>query len=1361
MDSSLVTTATDGEAAWWNHRWRFRTTVIRSTPYRDGIPRPIEVAIDFPLLLAQAGVGGEFDPDSVRVVDRSGKQGAEREVPFAYRTEFDARAGHRRPYLSWMARPERHRVGTYDIYFDTRERGIGTRRVDADQLPPENLVANAGFEEEQGGLPDGWTVNAPDLVALGRFEHTTGRQSVKIAVDEGTPEGAERTVVLSQTIDVRAYAGQEMVFECDLLAERAKYGAPVSIELQQFRADGSRILEYAVQPRWLSIELAEGQFVSFSERGRFSHGAASVNVNLSVRCIVKDADTWETVAGPESFFTVWLDRIVVRPGERWPWPARSCAGFVSGALEDAPLNRGFEFTGQRRLVFNGASEGTLTRNDFDEKHPESVHWGLEAGTLEFWCRPSWDANDGAEHVFFHGAAYGHRLQSFLRKLGAEGNNELAFTVADAGCTERTVQAPARLCADQWHHIAATWDFSRAHLQLFVDGKCLAAEGPGADAWRSSTVHGDGSMPGIGISEEDSRSMPMQAFIGGDRHCDEAEGRAADAVLDELRISDRVRYQTDFVPSKEEFEVDDQTRALFHFENEHHGVHDSDDRFVRGYLSCELPPREAEADLEMLDNGRVERRKVRVEPRAPAERFEANRVENRLTVTRPFCELPDPRFVDCRERRVERTVGGADEAFVLEVGGDFEPLMRWVTFERVEGSEARTTWVPHWRANDRVVPFSVESLATTLAPDAADEAERALEAFRYALEVTNYFDAHFCETLPTRHRMRVGYTLLKALNIYPFDQCGPLNHMLRKLLLTVGISSNNASGTHHQFQQAFYGGSWRLFDLSPRLFWLDRDNRSVVSWRGFEEDLYLKLRQGTEVRSGLPGRRSQATFGTAERPHNMDFPLRPGERASLCWQNEGRWLEVRDGRKPIHLAKIPPYFGNGALVYEPAAGEATEVDNLVVETANGSSVLRARDPARPAVLIYRPTCPYIFSDGRVKGAYRAREADAIRISLSFDEGRSWTEVWRNPEGRGEMHVGLLEQVIGYYAYRLKVELAAGQEASVDGLEVRTTFVASPLALPGKFSLGENRIRFLGGQPAVSVKTRCCWVERFRSELGVSLNGIGYYMNGDEAHRNLFVAAPGREREVVVSLYGRPLQGCVSLQGLPEGWARDAERRSVEVDDPAQPADVTFTLLPGDATQGEICAFDVVVQEGDAERRVPAQVLITDAPLVCEAEGADEMTGEVSAVDLPEASGARALAFTGSGQVGFDFTAFGDGRYALWLRARWEEESGTRMGLTLDGQEQELEATAMIGFKEWEDPTRAHGKTFAFFGDRCGYWGWYRVPDVEVAAGEHRLSLAAGPGAWFDTVLLLPQNPVMDRAAMNLFQNWNYAPWDNPF
>jgi hypothetical protein len=1372
-------------SSWWDSGWRMRTTVTGSTPYRDDKPRVVEAAIDFPLLLERAGIPGEFDPASLRVIERD-PEGIGREVPFAYRTEFDARRRCEQTYLTWFAHPKDGQIGIVDIYFDTKDRGIEAPEYDADSLPPENLIRNSCFEEDAEGSPADWSVTPSEPVSLGKFAHSTGERSLKIAVDEKTPKDAERTVAVSQRIDVRKFAGQEIVFECDLMAERAIYGAPVSIELQQFREDGSQIPEYVVQSRWLHIELAQGQLVQFSERGRLNPEVATVNVRVRVRCTVRDADTRELVTGPESFFTVWLDRFVFRPGKRWAWPSLTNAGFAEGALENAPLNRGFEFTGQRRLAFNGASESTLTSGRYNP-NPKSVHWGLEAGTLEFWCRPSWDADDGVERVFFQGVAYGHRLQSHLRKLDASGGNQLEFTIADAGCEQRTVRGPASLQSGKWHHIAATWDFPKAHLQLFVDGKRIAEHGPGTVPWPSSLVAegGDKKSKGIGIMEDDTRSLPMQAFIGGDRSWD--MGRSAESVLDEFRISDNVRYTEDFVAPRREFSADEHTRALFHFENERNGVHDSDDRFVRGHLSCELPVQQQEAVLEILERDEIKRQMVVVKPHASDELFEANRASSRMTVTRPFRELPDPRFVEYREQQVEHAVQGMDDCLTLRVEGDFEPLMRSVTFQRADSASAKTTLLPRWRANDNVAPFSVEDIKATLGANAKNDAEKAHEVFKYTLETTNYYDAHYCETLPAQHRPRVSYTLLKALNIYPFDQCGPMNHMLRKLFLAAGISSSNASGTHHQFEQAFYDGGWRLFDLSSRMYWLERDNATVLSRGGLEDDPYLKLRQGGDANAWLRGRRTRATFGSAERPHNMDFPLRPGERVSICWHNEGRWFEVAGDREPIPLAKIPPYFGNGAIVYEPIAeGEAITLDNMEVELLNdGSSELRAKDPAKPAALIYHAQCPYILSDARVSGSFAAQEPGAVKLQYSplikgvgglSDAGENWTEVWHNESSGGEITVSMLDQVTARYDYWLKLAFAPSDNTKVTNLKVRTTFVVSPLALPGKLSLGDNHISFVGGPVSEIVKTTCRWVERHKSDLGVSLNAVSYYQGyggfspyGDEAHRNVFIAAPDRECPVSVTLQGKPFRGEVSLEGLPGSWI-EGTRQTVSLDDPTDAKTLEFVVTPEDAGQGEIHGFDIVVQEeqhdssrgtGDFPHRwIPAQILVAEAPLVSEAEDADEVMGDVSAIDLPEASGGRVMSFTGDGRTTFELASHQGGTYALWLRGRWETGSSTSMTLELDGTTRKLRAQAMIGFTDWTDPKGAHTKMFAHFGEQYGHWSWYRIPDVELTAETRRLTLGAKAGAHFDALILLPQNPVMDRAAMNLFQNWNYAPWHNP-
>ncbi|MGD9495409.1 MAG: LamG domain-containing protein [Armatimonadota bacterium] len=1318
---------------WWNPGLRYRTTVVRPTPWRDAAPRPVEAAIDFPLLLQCAGVDRDFDPATVRVVDpATGTQ-----VPCALRTEWDPRSRREVSYLTWWARPQVGTVGIFDVYFDTSGSDFGPPPARA-KLPPENLFANPGFEETDGDLPSGWTISVPELASLGSFAHTTGECSLRLHADADTPEELAREVAVSQTVDVSQFAGCEVLFECDLLAERGKYGTPVTVELVQLREDGSRIAQFAVQPRWLTVEMAEGQLVQFSERGRLDPEAATVEAIIRLRLFARSAFDGTPPAPEEQEYTVWLDRLCLRPGERWPWPSAAQGCFVAGALPDAPVNRAIDFTGPRLLDFNGASEGTLTGGRFNPD-PRSVHWGPVRGTLEMWVRPHWSSADEGTHWLFYAKAYGHPMQSQLRVIGGQ-EAALEFSIVDSDRQTHTVRGPVRMEAERWHHVAATWDHPRAHLQLFLDGALVGSEGPGEQPWPATMDPNDPNLSlGRGIVENDRRSLPMQATIGAGR----SAGESADAVLDEVRISDVVRYDGPFEPPRAEFAVDDDTRALFHFDYEKHGTHAGDDRFVEAYLVCEQPPWEEAVPLAVNHDGRVEERMVVIAPRAPEALFVANRAHARMPVLRPQPKLPDPRFVELRTRTLTRTVSGEEEPFALQTGGDFAPLMLWSSFRRAQGAGEATRLIPRWRANDNVVPFTWEDLNATLAPNATTDAERALEIFRYSLQTTNYYDAPYCEDIGEIHRPRVSYTLIRALNIYPFDQCGPMNHMLRKLFLAGGISSNDSPGTHHQFEQAFFDGSLRLFDLSARQYWLDRDNRTIISLRRLGEDPWLKVRQEGDINAWIPGRISRASFGSAERPHRIEVPLRPGEEICFGWHNEGRWMELAGEREPVHPAKIPPFYGNGVLLWHPTGtGEAAVLDNLVLQDGQ----LRPVDRAVAASVTYRVLLPYVISAARVTGASGGQAV----LSVSWNDGASWTELWR---GTGAIDADLSPQVMNRYNYWLRIELAPGAEAALADLQVRTTFCVSPLSLPGTLRAGENRMSFVAGPVSEPVEATLAWLERFRSDLGVSLNALSFYLMDDTNHRNLYVARPGQELPVQVTLQGRAFAGEVSLEGLPEGWATAPAARQVRSGGEA--VTVGFTLRPEGAA-GEIAAFDVVVREGERERRVPAQVLLADAALAAESEAA-QIEGDAAVAQAPENSGGAHVELAGDATLSFLARATSGGPHALWVRMRIGQGASTRLGLSVGGEQRELRATSMIGFSDWESPTQANTKLFAHYGEQRDHWAWYRIPDLELSAGEQTIALSAGAGVSFDAALVLPQTPEVDRAAMNLLMTWNFAPW----
>jgi len=126
-----------------------RTSVARPTPYRGSTPYIAEVAINFPLLLERAGITGEFDPASLRVIER-GFEGIGCEVPFAYRIEFDARKHCEQTYLTWFARPEESQTGIVDIYFDTRDRAIEAAGMG--DFPHDAIVTTVSLSKVPGGI---------------------------------------------------------------------------------------------------------------------------------------------------------------------------------------------------------------------------------------------------------------------------------------------------------------------------------------------------------------------------------------------------------------------------------------------------------------------------------------------------------------------------------------------------------------------------------------------------------------------------------------------------------------------------------------------------------------------------------------------------------------------------------------------------------------------------------------------------------------------------------------------------------------------------------------------------------------------------------------------------------------------------------------------------------------------------------------------------------------------------------------------------------------------------------------------------------------------------------------------------------
>ena len=132
----------------------------------------------------------------------------------------------------------------------------------------------------------------------------------------------------------------------------------------------------------------------------------------------------------------------------------------------------------------------------------------DRGAIELWVQPLWDGGDGDAHVLLAaGTEYDNGVSLFK-----DGANNLRFLAWAEGAEHGAGYGVGRWRRGDWHHVAVTWHGT--DLVMYVDGR------PVAEA-------ADCRLP--------TASSP-RLFVGSN-----ADGtRWADAVLDELRISDDTR-----------------------------------------------------------------------------------------------------------------------------------------------------------------------------------------------------------------------------------------------------------------------------------------------------------------------------------------------------------------------------------------------------------------------------------------------------------------------------------------------------------------------------------------------------------------------------------------------------------------------------------------------------------------------------------------------------------------------------------------------------------------------------------------------------------------------------------------------------
>lgn len=212
--------------------------------------------------------------------------------------------------------------------------------------------------------------------------------------------------------------------------------------------------------------------------------------------------------------------------------------------------------------------------------------GANDFTLEFWMKASASDNLAGEvscgpgednwSWIFGNIVFDRDRFNYGRKYGLSiAGGVFVFGIRAEGSDLQTICGTTDVLDQEWHHIAVERRRSDGWMWLFVDGNLEAqANGPDGDV-----SYPDDATPSTrqdiycqgpagswnGICENDPYLV-----IGAEKHdagADDGSGNypSYSGWIDEVRLSNALRYTSNFTPPSAEFSTDSETAALYHFD----------------------------------------------------------------------------------------------------------------------------------------------------------------------------------------------------------------------------------------------------------------------------------------------------------------------------------------------------------------------------------------------------------------------------------------------------------------------------------------------------------------------------------------------------------------------------------------------------------------------------------------------------------------------------------------------------------------------------------------------------------------------------------------------------------------------------
>lgn len=928
--------------------------------------------------------------------------------------------------------------------------GVGGRFEIEDAEGCDNLIADAMSSE----------AISTDWKAVKNSTVEPARMGVLL---KGTKVGDNGIVTYRKRIPESA-AGRSCKLDMEVRSiSDMTWGGPIVI--RQFDAKGNELPEYVVDQRWTGHMRPPNKTAFYHEVGYIHKDARELEFSFELRYIESAVDNYGLPLDKQERLQpkLLITKMILRPTEVLPFPGYTAEHFASGVSDDA-ADSSIRLGGEQAFCYQTRSMASWSQ-DKPMRRDDQIFFPRLAGTVEAWFKPEWKAGAAETYTLIEAAhSLAHIEKAFHRDtrgglvelLYCPEKSLLRLKLKDFADKVFETSAKINLEINKWTHLAFTFE-PNGEAVLWVDGKKCAAM----------------SLAGFKPFELEKAKFPndagpVEVWVGGSWISGRKYGHVnpehpfTPMCADELRISNIERYKAEFNPQKK-FEKDNNTCALFGFNRDYDGVSANGPGVISGSYRS-LTARQSRTI-------KVDGKDVAYYPDKLSPQVDFTKVLD----GRVYKDLPQTKHADMA-RKYETKSWQLKANDMVSLTCPNGVVTDYIEYRNLSD---KPLLYPLLINKGEIDPRSFGDIADTLVATCRTDQEKVNKIFNFVLKASNYSQNHHPTFKPGSDVPKmVEYEALMMLNGYCGFECGPLNNMAANLFACSGLCpASQTAGYGHSFEEVFYEGKNRIYDLSARKFFPAMDNETVADLGDADREFGVMARWDSRI--GGFCRNSSRAHGTQNPAYQKKcgMVLNPGEvfrlwrknnsycndlQLNSCWPGNRRTRRNATAFYKTDVAeecraKCP----TNTWRYGVKDEDLGRVDRFFPEYANGFLIYDDKPSATNPAFVQVKADSFCYEVNScypiVHAEYSAKLKDGFAaLELSTDFGKTWFTP-KMIDGK----------VVLDYPVRARLQYLVKVKAPIETVlkfAARTEVQANRRIMPGELRSGENQLCFKANSDA---------------------------------------------------------------------------------------------------------------------------------------------------------------------------------------------------------------------------------------------------------------------------------------------------------